>query len=441
MLMTRIFPWRRGILALLLQTFMVSPLMAQEANYLAEMPASQRVIADFAGGRDELDTLARQTGALQRLHRMVGELGGRRYATQGATPAERTRQQDYAEAAGLLRQRALDRFGAGPHAINSPRARWVGSVDRYERSGDVYTTLLAYFSPAVQAQHRAQMAAMGQAQAEGRALINQGLRELGGETGSEWEQQSPESRQGAIAWISLLSLLLGLGILRELLPVKVTGGTIPSLRVGLRRYRLNTVTGTLGNWRAELKSTTTFWERHEAGGGVRRWTTNESVMTEHFDLDGPQGTGNVQIAHLVPPFPRTAEQHADLVSQSLLGSLQGQPLSMLLVTRRWRRRGTTVMFRRPGGEYVATALTDPVVDRLVSVRAWTFWPAAMLGFVIAASTGVLSGVLGGTSPNLRGMFGFFIAGLLWFGLFAMASHIRGKRFTARQLPRLRELLD
>lgn len=429
-------------MALLLPFFVVPPLLAQEASYLAELPPPQRIIEDFAGGRDQLDTLARQVGALQRLHRMVGELGGRRYATQGATPAERIIQQGYAEAAGVLRQQALERFGPGPHAINSPRARWVGSVDRYERSGDVYTTLLGYFPPAVQAQHRAEMVALGRAQAEGRALINQGLRELSGETESQWEQQSPESRQGAIAWISLLSVLLGLGLLRELLPVKVTGGTTPSLRVGFRRYRLNAVTGTLGNWRAELKSTTTFWERQEAGGSVRRWTTNESMMTEHFDLQGPQGTGgSAQITHLVPPFARTAAQQADLVSQSVLGSLQGQPLSMLLATRRWRRRGATVMFRRPAGEYIATALTDPVVDRLVRVRAWTFWPAAMLGFVIAASTGILSGLFGNTSPNLRGMFGFFIAALLWLGVFMLASHIRGKRFAAVQLPQLRELLD
>jgi hypothetical protein len=87
------------------------------------------------------------------------------------------------------------------------------------------------------------------------------------------------------------------------------------------------------------------------------------------------------------------------------------------------------------------AVTDPPVSRLTAVRSWAFWPAAMLGFVIAASTGALGGILGNTSPNLRGMFGFFIDGLLWFALFAIASIIRGKHFEATQLPRLLALLE
>src|SRR6266540_89693 len=61
------------------------PCRALEPDYLREWPDPQRVIQDIKG-KDRMDTLARQSGALIRLRLIVKEMAGARYHTPGQYP-------------------------------------------------------------------------------------------------------------------------------------------------------------------------------------------------------------------------------------------------------------------------------------------------------------------------------------------------------------------
>ena len=95
--------WRLAVtlgLALVAQTS-----GALEPPYLDEWPDPERVVQDFRGD-DELDTLARQIGALRRLNTMLRDLAGDRESTDAFTPDEMRIMQAIGTVASRLEQQA-----------------------------------------------------------------------------------------------------------------------------------------------------------------------------------------------------------------------------------------------------------------------------------------------------------------------------------------------
>ena len=118
----------------------------------------------------------------------------------------------------------------------------------------------------------------------------------------------------------------------------------------------------------------------------------------------------------------------------------------------WARRDDTESPANPGlkhrcfatncarGASLAT-LAGRAIARFIAPRLWTVFPAMGLGFVIGSSTDILSGILANTSGNLRGLALTPAAAAIWLVCFIAGSAIRTKRFHAREMPRLRELVD
>lgn len=86
---------------------------------------------------------------LSRLYELLEEMAGSRYFTGSFPNAEEKPVVDaYLAAIGRLRDEGLATFPKGPVGLDSPRARWIGSLDTYQRSPQVYDELMQrYFRP------------------------------------------------------------------------------------------------------------------------------------------------------------------------------------------------------------------------------------------------------------------------------------------------------
>jgi hypothetical protein len=124
-----------------------------DTGYLKEMPAPARVLADMRGS-DNLDTIARQWGALYQLRNIISEMSeGRIYLNQ-LTDSEKQLNQAYFKAMSDLPTPTFDEDETKRLGMNSPRARWFGLRTRYELDESFRNELLKrYFSPEWQAKY------------------------------------------------------------------------------------------------------------------------------------------------------------------------------------------------------------------------------------------------------------------------------------------------
>ena len=214
---------------------------ALEPPYLDEMPNPQRVLRDFKG-RDRLDTLALQLGALARLSRIVVEMAGTRYYTPGQYPtADEARiLQAIRAASEPLLAEAEGTFDPKLTGADTPRAEWRRSVARYRESAEVYQRLMdLYFSPQFRKLHGAMLAERGATIDNARAAQERGRRALAGEP----EPIAPKDWTWALVLAGAMLLLLVLGNLHLLLPMRIGASDPHVLRVGLKSYRLDWVAG------------------------------------------------------------------------------------------------------------------------------------------------------------------------------------------------------
>ena len=166
---------------------------------------------------------------------------------------------------------------------------------------------------------------------------------------------------------------------------------------------------------------------------IERFWTSVNYRHEEFDLVHESERHHVHVAHESPGESPTGEFDRYI----------GGPITAVWATRRLRKNGPYVLFRsNPAAPHdIKAAQADAAIGKFLAPRMWTVLPAIGLGFVIGSSTDILSGILGGTSSSLRGLALVPVAMAIWFACYLLGSIIRTKRFHARQMPRLRELVD
>ena len=425
------------LVALVLSLLRTGVAFAQAADaaqdYLSEMPTAERVLADIRG-RDAMDTRARQMATMGHLVQMMRTMAGTRVSS-GPYPnaVEKPIIDGYARAIGELRAAGLTTFAPGPASIDSPPARWLASVQRLETSAELHAEVMRrYFTPAFQARYQAAAGAFAERSSAGRRSIDQGLRDLSGETGdTTWNGMSEQEQTSALAFGLLMILLLLIGAVRELLPFDVVPGASGAvLRFGLGRARLLTSTGVVSNLRVTDHSTSTLWERRDAGGSLlAQYTTTFTLRHEEFDLVGSEGTRAVHTWH----------QTDGLRTGGEFTAVAGQTLTAVWATRRFRKSGTYVLFRPPGGASVKVAGAKVGLGRLLSPRAWTVFPAMLLAFTIVSSTDLLGGHM--VSAWWRGLAGAILAVPVWFAVYLAIDWMRQRRFDRVELPKMEAMVD
>lgn len=419
---------RRGVLGIALA--MPAVAAASDPAYLREMPATARVLADVRG-KDPMETRARQVAAMQRLHSIVREMAGPRLVTAAFPGAdEKPILAAYAAEANRLRNEGLATFAAGPASADSPRAKWMSSIARFERSAALNDELKQrYFSPDFQARHRAATAAFATQAAAGRASIDRGLRDLEEREDSVWDRMTQEERDSAISAGVFLCALLAFGALRELLRFGVTTSGTPALRTGFGRARLEWVTGVVSDYKAWEKTYSTLWEETRENGVKRRFWTSTTYRHEEFDLVHDGGRHHVHTSHM------SRHEGGGEFDRQI-----GRPLTAVWATRRWRRTGRFVLFREPGadGDVRASGAAHDL-SRLLAPRSWTVLPAVNLGFVVGGSTDMLLGPMVGSL--LRGLMGGVAALVCWLVVYFAVWVVRERRFDRHELPKLRALVD
>ncbi len=414
-------------------SFSTANASAQNPDYLREMPAAAQVAADFSGG-EPMQARARQAAALLRLYEILREMAGQRFST-GAFPNadERPLTASYIAEGNRLRNEGLATFAPGAPSPDSPRAQWALSIERLQRSAALNGELARrYFSPQFQQQHRAALSAQGALAAAGRADIDAGLRDLSGERPSEWERMSPEAQQGALVFGGLMLTLLLAGALREMRRFGINTSSPPTLHTGFGRAHLHWLSGVVTNYRAWDKTHSTRWQEVSANGFVREFWTSHTYRHEEFELVRGSERHQVHTSHTVVE-PATGGEFDGYI---------GHTVTAVWAVRRGRAQGRYILFRMPGaGQDLGVAVASASMSWFLAPRMWTFWPWVALAFVIGSSTDILNGVLSLTSPNLRGgiLAALSIAG--WWAVYFAVSIVRDRRFEARELPRLRALVD
>jgi hypothetical protein len=413
----------------------VGTVAAQTRSHLREMPPPSRVIGDYSAG-DAMEARARQVAALFTILDIMRDLAGDR-GMAGPYPDDQEKPifDAYVTDANRLRNEGLATFGRAGGGLDSPRARWSSSIEALQQSRPFRFELLKrYFSPSVQGQHAAAIAARAGRSAQGAAMIDDGLRELSGRPPGTWDRMTASERQGALQFGGLMIGLLLIGLVRELLPFDISSAGMPSLRYGLfGRARLHSFTGVVDGYNATERSTSTLWEETTPAGTVRRFWTTVTYRHEEFDLTHEAERHHVHIAHEASGLPGAGE----------FNSYAGKPITAVWVTRRLRKNGPYILFRgNPAAPHdIKAEQADAAIARFLSPRLWTVFPAMGLGFVIGSSTDILSGILGGTSGNLRGLLFTPVAVAIWMLCLFTGSAIRTRRFQAREMPRLRVLVD
>jgi hypothetical protein len=165
------------------------------------------------------------------------------------------------------------------------------------------------------------------------------------------------------------------------------------------------------------------------GSVLSRYSISSTVRTEEFDLVAPDSTHHVHTAHVHVGSP-----HGEF------DATVGKPLTAMWATRRWRNKGRYVLFRQPGiGVDVPVANAESSLASLLSPRGWSIFPAMLLGWTVGNSTDLLGGpMVGGL---LRGAGVGLIAAVVWLVVYFAIDSRRRSRFGARELPKLRALVD
>lgn len=403
---------------------------AQATVYLQEMPSADRVIAAIEGD-DAMDRRARQIAALSRLYDFLREMAGNR-STSGAFPnaAEKPVVDDYLAAINRLRNEGLATFG-GVTGLDSPRGRWMASIERYQRSPALYDELMQrHFAPATRAQHRAAMGERADQSAAGAAMIEQGRRELAGIRDSRWERMTAEEQAGALQLGALMLFLLAVAAVRESLPFRIVGDK-PVLRAALRRCRLGWFTGVVAAHSARDKRTTTIYERTLSTGEVKRSMSTTALRTEDFDLVDATGRHHVTFTHSADPDSNV----------TYFGPHVGQTITAVWGTRRWRKSAPYLVFFLAGNEApVGPRDGCGHLRRMLAPRAWSVLPAMGLGFLLGSSTDSLGELIPVDSALFRGFAVALLAFVLWLVVYFAIDFVRQRRFHKTEMPKIYALV-
>lgn len=258
---------------------------ALDPTYLDEMPSVEQVKADIQG-KDDLDTRARQVGALLMLRRVVEDMaGGRRYQNQ-LTPDEIRIRDAYGEEGFRLKNETLATLESTATGVNSPKAKWLDDQWDYENDPKQKRLILArYFSDDFLRQLGAEISAMDRKVAQSQAQMREdrGIRE------TSWEGMSAEEKTGVTLFVLFCFGLIALWLHRESRTFGLSPKNPLELRSGYRKFDLHTFTGTVSRYKSGKSSETTSTTTRYSDGSQETRHSSKSYFWEAFDLvDGNQ---------------------------------------------------------------------------------------------------------------------------------------------------------
>ena len=355
---------------------------AANPPYLNEMPSVDRILAEVKGS-DELDTLARQCGALEQMGHLIEVMAGpRRFRRPGYT-ADESRLKNLYDQSALNCTRKVENSGHFNPAEtkrlgrNSPAALWYLKRLQYGIDMAFREELLKqFFSPAWQTAFQAEIRdprndvlrltpARPPVTVPGFGSFNLGF--------------LTQRQIYGVTIILLLTLLLLYAAIVEFFPVGLLPSDPTILRGAFRRYKLYMCTGVA---RAVSQySSTTRWASTD-----QRGVTTYSYSTTYYNtffIQQPDGL----------------EHSVTLVNERNAPTLRdGHVVSAVWAVRRWRKHGDYLFF------YVHSMnqlfVMKSTVGRLIGPRRWPtlpmlayFWYGDYLGAGLREPFWVFSAVL------------------------------------------------
>ena len=443
--------WRLAVtlgLALVAQTS-----GALEPPYLDEWPDPERVVQDFRGD-DELDTLARQIGALRRLNTMLRDLAGDRESTDAFTPDEMRIMQAIGTVASRLEQQGMAMIPENQRVgSDSLRAKWMASITRYSLMDDDFYDEVTerYFSPELRAAHRAVVEGERDFLAAYRKRERRDMRAAAGvEEKRTAFTRLPEREQRNILLLgAAMIVLIAFSVLRLLTTRSEFDPSNPRvLRGGWRsRAHVDWATGVMGDYSARKDIEVVVKLQPTSARGDPNNPTQEQLRGvywyirhyfEDFALVTPAGKHEVYLYHRTrtrqPPQPGEPEDTWDGTVRGLVG----QRLSAVWAGTSKKRPGHYLLFLA-WDKGQAFEIEGPSVTLLAPAAAtWMVVPMVVLGYLIGAWTGIL-GTLG---PRLlRGLAMAAVGLVLWLVVTWLLHALRSSRFHKTQVDVFAELID
>jgi hypothetical protein len=381
------------VLSALVVLALFHPALARDPAYLDEFPDPQRVFRDIQG-RDRLDTLARQLGALDRLAGIMVEMAGPRAARPGGypNPDEQQIMDGYRAAAAPL-FREVDALVGASKGPGSPRAIFTARHAAYRVDRVLTHELMSrFFSGRFEAAYGK---AIGQTfdQEKYRSQERRNLRALRGEPETVWSRLSDEDQASALRYGAAMLLLMVLGLVREFGRFGFDRSDPRILKTGfIGRSRVDWATGILGAYRE--------WTHH-----TERWMQVTSLAK---DVDGARG-GTSWTRYV------TSYRHEVFTLASALGR---QAVHLVNASKGRQEQELPTAFHDRSGRRVTAA--------------WrTLLPAFGFGLILGRSTDLVNVA---ATKGLRGFVVGLIAAGLWFAVLLTIGAVRGRRFERNELP-------
>lgn len=308
-----------------LWVFLVAlPVAAQNSldpPYLNEMPSIERVLEDVKG-KDRLDTMARQSAAMQQLKRVIEDMAGQR-RWQGLTPDETRLRDAYAGEGFRIKDEAIAGLRSTSTGRNSPRLDWLDAQFDYENDPKVRAELLRrYFSPEF-------LNALGVQISNTDARVAASQAQIRSDLGIEpdfFEGLDASAVAAGIIMLMPVFGLIALCVFRETRTFGISWSDPSQLRAGFKRRSLTWASGTVANynggwvysssssevfnqttrqWETKTSTSSTYVERFDLVNGDAK----EPIYVENSWIEIPDG----QVATAVRTVPKGGKEEADWV--------------------------------------------------------------------------------------------------------------------------------
>jgi hypothetical protein len=386
---------------------------AANPSYLNEMPSVDRVLAEVKG-RDNLDTLARQCGALEQMGHIIEVMAGARRSGRPSFTADEARLKGkYDQTAWAMTVKQLNSFDPAETkrlGMKSPRALWYSKRTIYGLDPQYREELLKqFFSPAWQAEFRA---LIRDPRKDVLPLTPATPRQSPPLSGTNWGFWMFTTQQMyGVTMLFLLTLVLLYAAIVEFFPVGLHPSDRMVLRGAFRRYQLYTCTGVARG--VSQYSSTTRWASTD-----QRGVTTYGFSTTYYNT------------FFIQP-PNAPEHSVTLVNEPNAPTLRdGHVVSAVWAIRRWRKFGDYLFFYVHSTNQVF--VMKSTVARLIGPRRWPTLP--ILAYFWYGNY---------LWPAVRELFWTFTAVLLityWIVRWLLRKW-RVRRFTKNDVPVLMKILS
>ena len=302
------------------------PALAVNPPYLAEFPDPERVAKDFAQGKDQMDTLAHQVAALNRLYQLAAEMAGERRFAPGpdAFPNadELALRSRIGKLGGPLQREAEATFDPKAKGFDTPRAKWMRRLHNYQESEELLDELMQrYFSPQFQKSYSLITGYMHKVREQSAKETLRGSYTLRGMKMPRWEEMSADERRNGLIFGGAMVFLLILGLWLQLRRRPDVPADRNKLRTGFQGQTYDWATGTLSGFSARLEghrwvnrpaSVKTHWGDGTvttSSGSGPETITHTTDVDEEFSLVYEGGQMDINLFHTQPGFESLATQY------------------------------------------------------------------------------------------------------------------------------------